>query len=100
MNNNKHKSHKISLAWIEPDSTRKKYYDYIKSPSEPEDHTEEEQMEEMAFIEEARIVSKVNFIFNSWIEKYSISIYLNCDSYSISCVKESYWKDIGLPSVI
>ena len=64
MNNNKHKSHKISLAWIEPDSTRKKYYDYIKSPSEPEDHTEEEQMEEMAFIEEARIVSKVNFILN------------------------------------
>ena len=64
MNNNKHKSHKISLAWIEPDSTRKKYYDYIKSPSEPEDHTEEEQMEEMAFIEEARIVFKVNFIFN------------------------------------
>ena len=64
MKNNKHKSHKMSLAWIEPDSTRKRYHDYIQSPSDPEDHTEEEQMEEMAFIEEARIVSKVNFISN------------------------------------
>ena len=64
MKNYKHKSHKMPLAWIEPDSTRKKYFDYIQSLSDPEDHTEEEQMEEMAFIEEARIVSKVNFISN------------------------------------
>ena len=63
MKNYKHKSHKMSLAWIEPDSTRKKYFDYIQSPSDPEDHTEEEQMEEMAFIEEARILSEVNFLF-------------------------------------
>ena len=57
MKNSKHDRHKMSLAWIEPDWNEKKCYDYIQSPSEPEDHTEEEQMEEMAFIEEARIVS-------------------------------------------
>jgi len=47
----------------------KLYDNYNPSPSDPEDHTEEEQMEEMAFIEEVLASSVMNTTFNFLSEK-------------------------------